>query len=178
MKAFSAVLFSVLCGSMAFSSSAFASSYETISLSKSLNLEIPKELHAHMGFMPSLGGFWFDGIYQKEKFSLWVQRQVPLTMANEFSVNRYWKDGIHQSSLNGEVTQDQGCKAFNHYAYTCKRAVHAAKERFAAETFFWNAKSDMVVVRVMSSKSFEVAEAVAKKIEVKAVSRLPASVKK
>jgi hypothetical protein len=152
-----------------------AGSFEHIKLSDSFSIEMPTDLQAHMGFMPSSNGFWFDGKYGDHKVSIWVQRGVPRVVANSHSVKRFWQDGISQASKIGETSQDKGCQSLEKYIFSCERLAHAKEERFASETLVWNAKSDLVVVRVMSDRSFEEAETVAKMIQLKPVARLPAS---
>jgi len=165
---------SALVSATLWNAPAFAFKNTPVQLSPTFKVEISSKLETHMGFMPSLHGFWFEGLQGKQKFSIWMQRQVPVAPANEFSVKRYWQDGIAQSTANGEVTTDLGCKTEKNHLYVCRRNVKAEKARFASETFYWNGKEDMVVVRVMSSSSFAESKKIADLIQAHPGDRIPA----
>jgi hypothetical protein len=149
---------------------------DQIALSRTFTIELPGEFQAQMGFMPSFGGLWLEGVHGKKKFSVWIQRKDAPTVANMFSMKRYWEQGVAESKIMGETSEDKGCYSKGKYIFECDRLIHAKKERYASEKLVWNSISDIVVVRVMSATSSQEAEAIAKMIVYRPISRLSASV--
>jgi hypothetical protein len=169
-----------LCVLLLLSSTAFSGSQSKITesnrlrLSSTFALTWPNELQIQVGFMPTYRGFWLEGRNSGKPFSIWISRNKPITLANKFSVNRYWREGDSFSTSFGEKWTDQGCKEIQRYAYRCDGLSKGKSKRYAAQSLIWNSKSDLIVVRAMSSDSIADAKAVLDHLKFDISNRLPA----
>ncbi|GEM_PF-2655794 len=147
-------------------------------VSSSLTVRWSTETKLSVGFLPSFRGFWLEGEAGNKSNSVWITTRRPTTLANSFSVKRLWRENLDATGKMGEQSTNLGCKALRAGAFRCDRTVRSKTGRFAAETLVWNAKSDLVAVRTMSSKSEAAAKTLLEKFDFDLVTRLPAGVRR
>ena len=111
--------------------------------------------------------------YKDQNVELMVTRNSAPTLANRASVERYWKEARHQTSSFDKNETDKGCKRLNARLYRCHRSV-GQNGKYIAETLYWNAKNDLLLLRVSSKRTLSEASEVSNSFQVQADSRLPA----
>jgi hypothetical protein len=152
-----------------------ASKNETLKMSSTFSISWPRTLGLQTDFVPNYRGFWLEGKHNGKSYSVWISRSEPETIANKFSVERYWREGTQFEKSIGTNAVDLGCKEIQPHSFRCDNTAHQQKsKRFAAQSMFWNSKSDLVVVRVTSSESVESARALLNELHFDITNRLPA----
>ena len=151
---------------------------DVLTLSKTFSISWPKDIRLQMTYLPSLNGFWFQGFDSGKSFSVWTSYQKPLILANNFSVKRLWRDNLKNLKLLGDRATDKGCARVNSYEFRCVRLGLASDGKYMAETLVWNAKQDLVIVRVASHTSQRHAQSILNKIKFNPTNRLPAGLSK
>ena len=146
---------------------------DEITLSANVQLSIPKEIKAKYIYLPSHGAYRFDGQFSDTNYHAWVQRKIPDTIANPVSVKRIWKENLAALSDQGEKIIDLGCKEEQTYLFNCSTTTIANGE-YNASILFWNGKSDLVVVRISTFISMELATTILKKFKFNFNNRSPA----
>lgn len=129
-------------------------------------------------YLPSLNAWRAETTWKNEKMNLTVIRSTPKTWANEFSVKNEWARQNQWTSSNTKVLKDQSCNRSGRASFICERTINEDNQFLAIEKLHWNEKSDLVLVRLSTTKNREVLADFAKQLEIKAKSRLPASQKK
>jgi hypothetical protein len=147
----------------------------SLSLSSSFKLSWPTQLEAHVFPAFAQRGFLISGQHSGSVFTVWVSHQAPPTFANIRSVDRLWKANLNVVKESGETFEDLNCNAIanNSHAFRCVRKLGSLTGSFVHESLYWNLKSDLVVVRVMSKLSLQDAEEISGKIEADFSARTP-----
>ncbi len=151
----------------------FAGEQNEIHISPTFSIKIPFKLSTKVE-LPSLNSKLYR--VSDEKLSnpqVLVLHNKPKTFANKFSAERYWKKSREQTMSADKKETNRGCLQSKARTYECSRDV-GQDGKFIAESLFWNAKNDLVLIRVTSLKSFSNARNILEKIEINQNTRLPA----
>lgn len=144
-----------------------------LALSDTFKISWPRELNAHALPMLAQNGFLIHGKHVDADFTIWTSRVAAPTIANQRSIERLWTENLETVKVDGEAFENQGCRSIATHAFRCKRALTSRNGSHVAEALYWNAKSDLVVVRVMSSVSIKDASEILEKLAFEIKGQLP-----
>lgn len=153
-----------------------------LKITNTFSLEIPHQISPVE--LPSFNSklFYIDkkSSNAHSSYSAPTQTQVLIvhspapTIANMPSINRYWNQSRKQTQFFNEKEQNFGCKkGLTARDYSCSRDV-IQDGKFHSETLFWNAKSDLVLLRSSNLKSLSEARKDLEQIKIIQNTRLPA----
>jgi hypothetical protein len=158
---------------------------DEIKLSPTFSIQNPFYLKRKVDLL-SMNSVWFelqDGTGSSAPvFQFQVTRKQPDALANLPTVDRFWKADV-QTTFDVSVDQqnivDKGCAKVSPRSFSCARhwvAKDLQFVSFVSEKLIWNAKNDLVLVRISSIKSFEYNNLVLQKFVINQSTRLPAAV--
>lgn len=147
------------------------SSSDSLVVSPTLQMVWPKNLNLTPLHFPSMNGWRLESRKNTNSYSVWISHSSPRILGNIFSIKRYWKKNLAKAPEKGT---DLGCKPLSSRTFRCTRTSSRGNSTFA-ETFIWNAKNDLLVVRVTSNQSEKNAKNILESFDIKLNSRLPAS---
>ncbi|MBC7743206.1 MAG: hypothetical protein H7061_13485 [Bdellovibrionaceae bacterium] len=152
----------------------FAREPAFVQVSRTFSIQVPYAISAHVE-LSSLHSqlFRVPKGSQKNDSQLLVVRNTPPTLANTFSVERYWKKSRSQTNTYDENENDLGCKKTAPRNFICSRDV-IQDGKFISESLFWNAKNDLVLVRLTSLNSLGESRSHLDQIKVHSALRRPA----
>lgn len=141
------LLLSILLTANSFAAKKISSS-ASLKLSNTLEFSWSKDLKVNTEFLPSFSAFSLSGEKQGQKFTGWISHKIPDVLANQASVERLWKENQENSKKSGEVqSKDLGCKEIGKFIFKCEREAEIREGEFITDSFYWNAKKDIVFVR-------------------------------
>lgn len=157
---------------------------EEIKLSSTFSVQNPFHLLRKVDLL-SMNSVWFelqDGSGNSAPvFQAQFTRKQPDVLANLPTVDRYWKSDV-QTTSDASVDQqnivDKGCVELLPRSVSCSRNWVSKDLQFVSEKLIWNAKNDLVLVRISSIKSFEYNNKILQKFVFNQSTRLPAAVVK
>ncbi len=164
------VLFSILISSHCL----IAQELSNIEISRTFSVNIPFQLSTKVE-MPSLNSklLRLKELSGRSESQILIVHNSPQTIANKFSVQRYWAKSRKQTKSYDKKENDIGCQKNTARSYQCSRDV-SQNGKFISESIFWNAKNDLVLIRVSSPTSFSDSRKLLTKIKIAQTSRLPA----
>lgn len=155
---------------------------DEIKLSPTFSIQNPFHLKRKVDLL-SMNSVWFelqDGPGTSAPvFQLQLTRKQPDVLANLPTVDRYWKSDVQaasDSSVDQQNVVDKGCVKVLPRSFACNRNWVSKDLQFVSEKLIWNAKNDLVLVRISSIKSFEYNNKVFQKFVINQNTRLPAAV--
>lgn len=140
-----------------------------IRVSSSFVFKIPEVLVEKADF-PNLNSQYFTIKGLKDKITLIVSYNKPLTLANKFSVERYWNSAQNQISSSSKNIHDLGCERIQSDFYKCLR-TSSQNGHSIAEVLFWKNKKDLVLMRFSSSTSQESVKKMSQSVQVESSRR-------
>ncbi len=135
----------------------------------------PREAQVRWSYLPTLKSWRSESTWNNEKFAITVIHMKPPAFANSVSVDKQWAEQTHRTPTTSKVLEDKKCKRSGRVHFVCERTVNENNLMLADEKIFWNENSDLVLVRVSTSKNREALAKFSELMDVKVASRLPAS---
>ena len=157
---------------MVFSGSLFAGENNIFEVSRTFSIKLPFVINNKVE-MPSLSSKLYSVSDEKKNAQVYVVYNKPPVLANRYGVERYWKKSKEQTKTFDQKEKDLGCERTSARTFQCSRDV-SQDGKYISETVFWNMKSDLVLVRVSSSKSWSDSRIILNKIKTVQNSRWPA----
>ena len=146
-----------------------------ISVSPTLAIQLPSEIQENADLV-GLNSKYLT-IKGKEKATLIITYNKPITLANAESVSRYWKSAQKQISVSTKSIKDLGCKRLDLDLFKCQRTSLQNRNPIS-EILFWKGKTDLVLLRLSSNTSLDAVKKIGEAIQVETSKRIIAGVRK
>ena len=154
-----------------------STSASSLPLSSTFQIQ-PKDSDIRWNYIPALNAWRSEFKWQNENFNITVLRTEPVAFANEISVNKMWTEQKTEADAGMKILSDEKCHRQGRVHFSCERMVNENHEFLVNERLYWNEKSDLVLVRVSTSKNRDLLKKFADRLSTQIASRLPASKQK
>lgn len=112
-----------------------------------------------------------ENSFGRKEIELLLIHSAPESYANLASIERKWKLERAATQEIDKNEKDYGCRRMSSRSFSCSRNVIQDK-KFITEKILWNAKNDLILLRVYSYISHEEVKKIIDKIDFKFNSRI------